>query len=569
MKNGQKTKEYISYFYNNNKMVFALAILISLISILCDIGTAYVLQNVMDAATSGNIKNVLEIIFPIVIFVVTMLVIWIVSRTLKYLFVKRAITNYRTGIFNEIADRSISDFYGENTGRYISVLTNDVSVIEQNYVKSIFDIIESICLFLGTLVAMFLYSWQMLIVVVVSSIFPLIVTIVFSNIISKKEKEVSDYNETYVSTLRDLLLGFTVIKSFKAEKEVKKRIGEKGNRLEILKYKRNVAEEYIGISAEFFGCIAQIAVFIFGAYLAVKGTITAGVVIAYVQLMNYILRPLEALPELIAKRKAAKGLIDKVAVYVEVGEENLKQYEIDTDDVNISLKDVTVIYDDEREIIKDISLAFNKGKSYAIVGSSGSGKTTLLNTIVGNIHGYKGSIQIGNRELKTISSDSLYDKISIIEQKVFIFDSSVVDNITMFKECEESKLDEVIDKAGLRMLITEKGKDYLCGENGVNLSGGERQRIAIARALLKHPSLIMVDEGTSALDAKTSFEVTNEILSLEDITKIVVTHKLDEVSLKKYDEIIVMSHGKVVEMGTYEKLLEKKQILYSLVNIEK
>ena len=137
----------------------------------------------------------------------------------------------------------------------------------------------------------------------------------------------------------------------------------------------------------------------------------------------------------------------------------------------------------------------------------------------------------------------------------------------MFAEFSEAEVDRAIRLSGLSELIAERGEEYLCGENGSNLSGGEKQRISIARSLLKQSQILLVDEGTAALDAQTAFQVSDAILDLDGMTRIVVTHALDETLLKRYDTILTLKHGTIAESGSYEELMEKKGYFYSLYTV--
>lgn len=209
-------------------------------------------------------------------------------------------------------------------------------------------------------------------------------------------------------------------------------------------------------------------------------------------------------------------------------------------------------------------MQFEAGKSYALVGGSGSGKSTLLNLLMGSYDSYDGRIDYDGKELKQLNLDSLYDLMSIIQQNVFVFDSNIQNNITMFKDFDQKRIQAAAEKAGLANLIEQKGFQYACGENGNGLSGGERQRISIARCLLKGSSVMLVDEATAALDANTAVAITNSILEIEDLTRIIVTHRLEETLLKKYDKIFVLQNGSLTEQGTFEELMNEKGYFYSL-----
>ena len=163
--------------------------------------------------------------------------------------------------------------------------------------------------------------------------------------------------------------------------------------------------------------------------------------------------------------------------------------------------------------------------------------------------------------------ESLYDVVSIVEQNVFVFDDTILNNITMYQEFDSTVLDNVINMSGLSKLVSEKGLDYYCGENGSNLSGGEKQRISIARSLLKNYRLLLMDEATSALDNETSMNIVDEILSIPNLLKIIITHNLNEKLLEKFDEIVVLKEGKIVEKGNFNDLMKENNIFASLYKV--
>ena len=207
------------------------------------------------------------------------------------------------------------------------------------------------------------------------------------------------------------------------------------------------------------------------------------------------------------------------------------------------------------------------GKKYALVGASGSGKTTLMNLLMGAYDSYSGSIAIDGKELREANPDSLYDLISLIGQNVFLFDDTVRRNITMFRDFPADQVQAAVNRSGLGAFISERGEDYRCGENGVGLSGGERQRVSIARALLRGTPVLLLDEATAALDNQTAFAVTDSILHLDGLTRLVVTHRLEAGLLEQYDKIFVLKDGALREQGGVEELMEKKGYFYSLYTV--
>ena len=205
----------------------------------------------------------------------------------------------------------------------------------------------------------------------------------------------------------------------------------------------------------------------------------------FVNLVNVILRPINLFPTFLAGRKAAHTLVEKLAgIAGENAQRTGKNIEPKLDSA-ITLERVSFGYEENKAVLKDLSVSFEAGKKYAIVGGSGSGKTTLLNLLMGGCTGYSGSVTIDGTELSAVDPDSLYDLLSLIGQNVFLFDDTIRRNITMFRQFPDAEAESAAERSGLAEVIRTNGRDYRCGENGNGLSGGERQRVSIARALLK------------------------------------------------------------------------------------
>jgi ABC-type multidrug transport system fused ATPase/permease subunit len=315
----------------------------------------------------------------------------------------------------------------------------------------------------------------------------------------------------------------------------------------------------------FTSLLAQFGVFFLGAYLSITtDKMAPSVIILFVQLMNYVMSPLIQVPSIISTRNACLPLFDKMANMIQSEEESGKK-EITFNEC-IKLQNVSFAYD-EKQVLNNISYTFEKNKSYAIVGTSGSGKSTLINLLMGRYLNYEGHINYDKQELRELSIDSLYNISSSVEQNVFVFDDTIINNITMYSNFDEQIINQVLAESGLTELVNQKGEDYKCGENGTALSGGEKQRISIARALLKKSQIILMDEATSALDNETSSRIINNVLDIKNTTKIIITHRLDENTLSKYDQILVIKNGQLIENGTFNELINKNGLFKNLYDI--
>ncbi|MGB4587710.1 MAG: ABC transporter ATP-binding protein [Clostridiaceae bacterium] len=553
-------------FMHNNHLNFAGALLATLLTAATNLIISWLLQQIIDAATGSNqVFNLVQLLIISICLALILIAGLVLDQKTSPRFVEKAMAQYKNMVFSEISKKSISSFATENTSAYLSALSNDATSIEKNYLAKIFPLIQQIVMFAGAFLMMLYYSPLLTLAAVLLSLFPVIGSILTGNRLVDMEKTVSEKNESFLGSLKDMLTGFSVVKSFKVEKEMMKLFRESNEEAEHSKRKRRQIEILIQMIGGVTGYVAQFGVFLFGAYLAIQNqAITAGVVIIFVQLMNFVISPIGEVPQILANRKASLALVDKLALSLSEHVERNGISVGQTLNKAIELEHVSFGYEEEQTVLKDISIQFEVGKSYALVGGSGSGKSTLLNLLMGSYFNYQGEIQYDGQELKQINLDSLYDLVSIIQQNVFVFDSNIQNNITMFKEFDQERIKHAIDQAGLFDLIEQKGMNYACGENGNGLSGGERQRISIARCLLKGSSVMLVDEATAQLDAKTAVAISNSILEIEDLTRIIVTHRLEEAILRKYDKIFALQNGSLIEQGTFEELMNEKGYFYSL-----
>ena len=569
MKTKTLYKELKAEFYRKNKLLFVIAATASLCAGTVGLAFSWVLRALLDTAAGSDgslpFMKVLMIVGIILVLSISFSVIDYLSRPA---FIKKAMIQYKNFAFEKLTNKNISSFRNENTAAYISALTNDATVVEADYLGKKLILLTRLVSFFGSLAMMIITSPLLTLAAIVVMLIPTAVSILTSTKLVSAEKNVSERNSDFVTAVSDCLNGFKVIKSFKAEKEVCEIFSNDNKRLEDEKYRRERIKTIIAACGGLAGALAQFGVFIAGTLMCLKGWgVTPGVVIMFVNLMNFLIQPVSELPTLLSARKASLALIDKLATALDKNTETDEGEDITSFKRSIRLENVSFGYDEEKEVLHNISTEFEAGKAYAIVGGSGSGKSTLINLLMSSYSDYKGKILFDNTEMKNISPESLYDVVSMIQQDVFVFNSSVKNNVTMFKDFTKEEIDEAISRARLDSFVKEKGDNYLCGENGKDLSGGEKQRISIARSLLKKSKVLLADEATSALDADTAFKVTDDILNLSGILRIVITHSLDEILLKRYDEILVLKDGKIEEKGGFDELMARKGYFYALYTV--
>ena len=493
---------------------------------------------------------------------------WILDSTFLAAFRAKAMKQYREYVFARILEKGIQAFSSENSSLYISALSNDVNTIETEFIGRLQNTAQVGIAFIGALGLMLWCSPLLTLIAIGFSLLPIIVSVALGNKAAVAEKNVSDQKERYTGMLKDAIAGFSVIKSFKAESSIAKLHGVINADVAEAAKNRTKVNVQVAYSSGIAGAVLQFGVFFVAAALALSGKgITAGTAIVFVQLLNYVLGPIQTFPTFFAGMMSANSLIDKLAQALNkhVSEEGEQIPPRLTE--GISVRDLAFSYEEGKPVLQDVDMELRAGGCYALVGGSGSGKSTILNLLMASSKSYQGQILYDGKELRTVSTGSLYDLVSIIQQNVFVFNSTIRDNITMFSQFPEEEVDRAVRLSGLKKLIDEKGADYLCGENGSGLSGGERQRISIARALLRKTPVLFVDEATASLDAETSFEVLDAILKLDGYTRVIVTHDLDENILRRCTGLFALKNGKVSEQGSFDALMAQKGYFYSLFTV--
>lgn len=566
--NKKKSREFRRRLFYKNKICFIASVIMTIVMSFLNLMISWLIQQIMDSMANQNMQSAVRCAWIAVSVVIAYTVANAVYRAVYPRFLQRAMQQYRDYAFSRLTQKSLRSFSKEGTALYVSALTNDCTSIENNYLAATFTLIELLFCFLGALIMMLYYSPVMLVLAVALSFLPVAVSMTAGNRLTEQEKEISKKNERFVSIVNELLSGFPVIKSFRAETQASRLFSQRNEQAEEAKKNKRRTEQLISLLANDAGIIAQMGIFLAGAWLAISGKgVTAGVVIVFVQLMNYILNPISQVPLLWSNRKAAIALMEKLSDALsenvrEEGREKLNGFS-----EKIEVKDLTYGYEPESHVLKDLDVQFDAGKSYAIVGGSGSGKSTLLNLLMGSSSNYQGEICIDGVSIKNIESESLYQLMTSVQQNVFVFNDTIRNNVTMFHEFPDKEVTLALERSGLSEFIEKRGEEFVCGENGANLSGGERQRISIARALLRKSPILLVDEATAALDAATARAVSFSILNLVGMTRIVVTHRLEEAILRRYDKILVMKNGTICEQGNFDTLMQQKGQFYSLFQI--
>jgi len=510
-------------------------------------------------------------------------------------FSTKAVFQYRKMAYHYLSKKKVTEFYGQNTAVYLSALNTDLQKIKEDFLDQIPILSQIVICGIGAVLVMIRYNFFLAMMACLISLIPFFAALFSGRNMEKIEENLSKENAEYLAFLKDFAVGFTIIKSYKVEGIFSALHDKICQKVEDRMEEREKCVEKINYFAAISGYITQFAILLLCAVVAYRSkSISVGTVLAFSRLINYIIDPVTELPGMLSKARTAYALSEQFWEKIGKGEQEEQQEQqqksgeivkdgyhqhTDTDSHekalpipslqgDICFSRLSFSYTPEKQVLKDFTLRVKEGEKLILLGASGSGKSSILKLLMGIERSQGGEISIGNRQLSTLPEESLFRSISYIQQEVFIFDGSIYENITLFQKYSEEEMELAIEKSGLKNLISEKGLDYPCGENGAALSGGERQRINIARSLLRKTPILLADEITAALDKENSYLVLDSLLSLENITEILVLHDLDSRILSRVDRICVLKEGEIVEEGIFSELMEKKGYFYSLFMME-
>lgn len=397
-----------------------------------------------------------------------------------------------------------------------------------------------------------------------------IIVFSYNKPIKEINEKIMEENSQVTSYLVESLNGIETVKSFNSERKAQYETEKLFIKFLKSVFKNGFLANGQQTLTEAVAVIGETIILWVGTVSVLNGTITIGQLITFNALLAYFLTPIKNLINLQPTMQTAIVASDRLSEILELSSEKDETEENKLQ--NISLKQPICIsnldfrYGTRQLVLQDIDMTINPGEKIALVGESGSGKTTLVKLLMHFYDWEKGEITFGNYNIKDINLETLREKIAYISQDIFMFSGTIRENLALGNEnasleeiieaCKLSKANEFIEKLPMRY-------ETLLEENGSNLSGGQKQRLAIARALLKNPDILIMDEATSNLDSITEKAIENTINDLpESITTIIIAHRLSTVM--RCDKIFVMENGRVVEQGTHHELMNKNGRYYNL-----
>ena len=535
---------------------------------LTNIAFAYSIKGIIDSGMSQNKEALTQAVLVGAIVILIYAGLNFISLRLKNKLVRQIMSRYKNKVFQSILDRDYRDFSKEKSGKFISVLTENMKKIEQDYLYQYFNISKNLSLMIFSLLTMFIGNWFLTLLVIIASIIPMMISGFIGQKSASLQNRAMVADQKYLAKVKDILAGFLVIKSFNVKDAICEDYSHESEKFDEINFIKGKFDVLANVISQLSGMIVFLVAFGGGMYLVFNGSTTIGSVTAIVQLVNFVVMPLNEIGMGMSKFREGQATLNafevKDVIGLQTGE--TKEY---FDDV-ISFSNIDFSYPNaEEKIFNHLSLKIQKGEKIAIVGMSGSGKSTLLNLLLRFYDVTSGHISIDNQDIQAISAESLYNLMTIVQQDIYIFDDTLRANITLNQSFTDEEIKKAVQQSGLESYVLENelGLQALCGENGSNLSGGQKQRVSIARALIRKTPILLLDEATSSLDNQVTTEIESSILDIKNLTALVVTHKLNENILKKYDRILFMKDGVIVEDGSFSDLMDRRGEFYKLFEL--
>ena len=507
-----------------------------------------------------DISSTLILVVGIVIFFFLMKNLFNYLALYNITFVKNGLLkNLRGKLYSRVISMPISYFLNKKKGDLMSRITADILEIQTSYLSILELMVREPLTILFTLIVMFTISPELtLFVILFIPISGFIISIIGKKL-RKDSKEVQQQQSNFLSMIDETISGQKVIKSFLSESY----FNQKFNRINEMLYKfsnkvinrKNLA----GPFSEFMGILVIGVLLWFGGKMVlINETISGTTFIVFMGLAYNILTPAKNLSKSFYSIKKGNAAAERVFEIIEFQPDNDSNRDqlLETFNDKIEFKNVDFSYG-QTKILDKISFSIKKGESVALVGSSGSGKTTIANLLNGFYNSNSGSISIDGMEISSITRDSLYKNISIVTQESILFNDTIMNNIRIGDlDSMDEDIVNAAKEANAHEFIIQQIEQYdtNIGDYGGKLSGGQKQRLTIARAMLKSPSILILDEATSSLDSESEKKIQDAIDKLMlDKTSLIIAHKFS--TIKKCDKIILIDKGRIVAEGTHDELI--------------
>lgn len=570
MKNYRRLLQYMRPYLKE----LIMAVICIVIAAGCNLYLPWIIKDMIDKVLTNKDMMMLNMICVgiVVVFLIRGIFFFGQSYLVSYIG-QKVIIDVREVMFRKFQRMPMAYFDRHQTGETMSFITNDVAAIQSALVDQLIEMVTEGSILIGSIIMMLYLDWKLTLLTLV--VIPVVgqAMKIFGRKIKRNGTVIQERMADITSLLQESISSIRVVKSFVREKyEIERFI--KQNQLNFQAAMKNVQlNSMLTPTVEFLAAISVTFIVWFGGYEVLNDEMTAGALVAFLTYAVNLANPVKRLSRVYGNLQRAMAAVDRVFAVID-----LKETITDKPDAKalpetkgeVSISHVTFEYKKGVPALSDISLEVKPGQMIAFVGPSGAGKSTIANLIPRFYEVTSGKIIIDGHDIRDVTLASLREQIGIVPQETMLFSTTVRENIRYGRlDATDEEVEAAAKAANADSFIKElpKGYDTPIGERGLNLSGGQRQRMAIARAILKNPRILILDEATSALDTESEKIVQAALDKLMiGRTSFVIAHRLS--TIFNADQIYVIDNGHVKEHGTHEELLRNNGLYSHLYNIQ-
>ena len=550
--------------YKKNRYKFLISLIpVIIVGIMAPM-RSYIMQLLID---SSNYKELLEKCLIAAVFSVGVFIFEWICKKSQAIVVRDIEKDLRNQLMHKLFYISANQFEKKGLAYYLSKFTTDIKIILDSEVNNVYGMIMQFVFAVVAVIYLLCVEPFVLLIVAAVSFVQFAVPNILKKKIASSRKEYTEALEVYLDGIKSDLGGHKVIRTFGAVEQI---LGKQKKLSDFVCRKNEDSSKtlyWAQALASFVNNAAFLVVLGSCMFFVAAGRITVGEIVAITNMMNFVLTPCKTIAGGMIQLRAMEKVKAELEALLEQDSENDNKENIEQNIKKISLDNVGQKISDNFSLDK-LTMTFEKGKKYAIVGKSGSGKSSIIKLLTEYGPDYTGRVLIDGHELSGLNKESIMHVSPVCYQQTYIFSDTVFNNVTLYQDYSKDEVIEALRKAGIYDTIQKLpgGVDEKIQENGKNFSGGELQRIALARLFLRNKTMTFLDEITSGLDNATAYEIEKRLLD-EDMTIISITHRYNKALMQKYDEIIVMCAGKVVERGKFDELMGKEGEFFNLYKI--
>ena len=508
------------------------------------------MRDLVDLTFASEKPGFMSIAVRLIFFAFVLFLMQTLLSVMKGYYRRKTNLNLKTYYLRGVFNKNINEFNRESTAKYVSHITNDLNTIDLDYIDGIFELALAFISFFVIIIVIGGINIEILGIILLVSVLMGFLSNALSGPVKKLFLERSGLYEKYTGYLSEVLGAFRIIRVNNLYDRIERNFRDRSLHLQQKSYQIEKTSTFIYALQNFTINLTVLIVISVSVYYTILGKLSFGGVILILSNFQSLIGPFQRASELFPKIVSAKNLFNTL-------DDSLKNREIASEHIHmdgfgerIELDGVSYAYGENR-VLEGVDLTIRKNGKYLIVGPSGGGKSTLLKLLRKYFGPDQGRILVDEQNLSEITKESFFRSISNVEQQVFMFDDTLRNNLTLYRDISEEKLTRAIREAGLGMFVEKlpHGLDTVIEDNGRNISGGERSRIAIARALLNDSDILILDEAFQSLDYDTARAIESTILSLEHLTVLNVSHIIIKENRDLYNQVLYVDNRKVEILG--------------------